>query len=387
MQHRKFGRIGVIANEFFDPDRSRVGGFGMLTRQITRCAPQIDGRALEVDHFWPDPPPALRGRSTTVYDRPLHVRHRLGRLHKLKIGRRRPDVFLTIDWRKSYRYYTEMFPDVPVIMWVQDPRTPEDWARCTGARLPGQTGDEVLAGLSPIDTSGLGAIVAARAGTVGRFILASPSPFLNEKVESTYGLVPDTVYPLCYPMEPAARTGPRADAPTVVFLGRLDPQKRPWLIPPIARALPEVRFRILGAQQVRAGLGWTPTDLPPNVEMLGHVDGEEKRAELQGAWALINTSVHEGLPVSFVEALQHEVPIVSTVDPEAVTSRFGAVVPRGAGDGLEVVDAFVEALKALLDDPDRRDRLGRAGRDWAAAEHSQARFTRELGACLDALAG
>jgi glycosyltransferase involved in cell wall biosynthesis len=50
--------------------------------------------------------------------------------------------------------------------------------------------------------------------------------------------------------------------------------------------------------------------------MVGHVDGLEKTEILSSSWALINTSIHEGLAVSFLEALQCETPLISSVDPD-----------------------------------------------------------------------
>jgi glycosyltransferase involved in cell wall biosynthesis len=66
----------------------------------------------------------------------------------------------------------------------------------------------------------------------------------------------------------------------------------------------------------------------------------------------VNTSVREALPVSFLEALAHETPIVSGENPEGLTRRYGYHV---AGDD------YASALKTMLEDPSRV-RKGREGR-------------------------
>ncbi len=57
----------------------------------------------------------------------------------------------------------------------------------------------------------------------------------------------------------------------------------------------------------------------PNLRLTGFVTEEEKSRILASSWALMNTSVREALPVSFLEALAHKTPIISGEDPDGLT--------------------------------------------------------------------
>ena len=371
-------RLGIVANEFFDQRISRLGGFGMLSKQIVAASHSATDPKLLVDMYWghPQNEGEESGRVNRVYDRPLRIPSWNWKRDKASVLLRgaQPDIFLTIDYRPSYEYFISMFPNAPMLMWVQDPKTPEDWERIATTHVPGQEGIAPR-GLEYIDCLPLADLVRERREKGLKTIFAAPSPFLNEKVMSTYGCEPDEVASLCYPMEPAP-AGPykKSEKPTVMFLGRLDPQKRPWLIPEIARKMPDVTFRLFGKSHFTGPGAWEPTDLPENVVMLGHMEGEEKHEMIASSWLHVNTAIHEGLPIAFVEGLQCEVPIVSCVNPERVPERFGAYVGEYRGVGFESVDPFVAALRDLVDNHDKRHNLGVAGREWANETHSASGF-------------
>jgi glycosyltransferase involved in cell wall biosynthesis len=146
----------------------------------------------------------------------------------------------------------------------------------------------------------------------------------------------------------------KSDQPTVCFLARWDPQKRVELFLRLARRFPEVRFIAMG----RGHDPQTDTELREayrgtlNLTMTGFVSEELKSRVLAESWALVNTSVREALPVSFLEALAHETPIVSGENPDGLTRSYGYHV---AGDD------YASALKTMLEDPNR-GRKGREGR-------------------------
>lgn len=95
-------------------------------------------------------------------------------------------------------------------------------------------------------------------------------------------------------------------------------------------------------------------------------------------------SVQETYPTSVLEAMAAGVPVVMTETPG---------VPDLVGDGIAglrvpVGDdrAVADAIAGLLDDPDRRARMGRAGRDLAAREHPISRTVERYGQVLAAVA-
>ena len=55
---------------------------------------------------------------------------------------------------------------------------------------------------------------------------------------------------------------------------------------------------------------------------------------------MVNTSLREGLPTTFVEAAAHRTAILSFTDPDGYASRFGHRAMEGAlGEGLETLVA------------------------------------------------
>ena len=115
-----------------------------------------------------------------------------------------------------------------------------------------------------------------------------------------------------------------------------------------------------------------------DVRLTGHLDGAARDDLLRGSWLLLNTSIHEGLPVSFLDGLAAGLPLVSCVDPEGVVSRFGACVGMYEGDGLDAVEPLATAVRSLVADPGRRSRLAAAGRRWVAGTHTPAHFVAAL---------
>jgi glycosyltransferase involved in cell wall biosynthesis/SAM-dependent methyltransferase len=366
-------KLGIVANEFFDPALGRMGGFGWVAREAGLCFAQDPG--LEVDPLFLTGELSGRPGRTEIQSHgiPLLLRQTDRSEYQRGVRARGVDLLLSVDYRPDYDSVFSALPDVPIILWVQAPCPPEDVQKVNALRIPGQEAARPQ-GITPIDCSGLREVLR-RSDSSGRPILfASPAPQLLSKVAGAYGVtVPQLAFlPYILDFDP----GPIAKSarPRVVFLGRLDPIKRPWIFVEVARRFPGVEFLLLGQSHFRGEGSWTPGELPANVRPLGHVGGEEKLRLVSSAWALVNTSIHEALPVSFLEALLCEVPIVSCQDPEGLVSRFGYYTGRWDGAGMEAVPHFAEGLARLLEDGERRARLGREGRRWAEEHHGRARF-------------
>jgi len=208
-----------------------------------------------------------------------------------------------------------------------------------------------------------------------RLCFATTAAFLRPRVPSAYAISSIEISLLPNPLSLSGTGVPKTERPSVLFLARMDPVKRPWLFVELARAFPEADFLMVGQNHFTGPGSWQPSGLPANVRMLGHVAGEEKRRVIASSWVLVNTSVHEGLPVSVLEALACAVPLLSTLDPEAIASRFGVFAGRHEGDGHAALPALREGLRRLLYDPAERRRLGEAGRDWVRRTHNPEAFS------------
>ncbi|MCW4051437.1 MAG: glycosyltransferase family 4 protein [Candidatus Bathyarchaeota archaeon] len=146
----------------------------------------------------------------------------------------------------------------------------------------------------------------------------------------------------------------KSSQPQVCFLARWDPQKRVELFFEQSRMFPDVRFIAMGHSHDALKdheLRERYRDIP-NLVLTGFVSEEEKSRILAESWALVNTSIREALPVSFLEALAHETPIISGENPDGLTKKYGYHVTG---------DDYASAIRYCLEDKDRT-RKGREGR-------------------------
>ena len=366
-------KLGIVANEFFERDVGRIGGFGWAAARVARCFGEDLDLGVDVVFLTGEVKVADTGGERIVHGTRLLGLHGGARRYARRVRRARLDLLLLIDYRPGYQAAIRARQRTPLILWARDPRPPQDVARVSSLEIPGAPGIEPQ-GIRPIDCTSFARIVRRARWWRRRVLVATTTPFLHAKVPGTYGIEPRDIFTLPNIIDVPFGRARKSASPTVVFLGRLDPYKRPWIAVELARLFPEVTFLFLGQTHFRGAGSWAPIDLPSNVKLLGHVAGAEKEASLAAAWVLVNTSIHEGLPVSFLEALAWETPILSCQNPENVSSRFGVYVGCWNGTGLESVPAVAGGLRRLLDCAPLRDRLGAEGRQWVAATHTRSRF-------------
>jgi len=185
--------------------------------------------------------------------------------------------------------------------------------------------------------------------------------FLIPKVVRKYGFASAPGF-LPTPVDVPARVA-KAGRPTVAFVSRWDPRKRPEHFIALAKRFPKVDFIAVGGSsdpERDAALRAMGRDLP-NLQMPGIIDQFSTDALariLDSAWVLVNTSPREGLPNAFLEATAHRCALLSHTDPDQFVSRFGRVA--GEGD-------LAAGLSWLLE-RDRWREKGEAGHDFVRAE-------------------
>lgn len=70
---------------------------------------------------------------------------------------------------------------------------------------------------------------------------------------------------------------------------------------------------------------------------------------IREAKILVNTSIHEALPITFLEALAYGTLLVSCRNPEDLTSKFGRYTGPVLGDGFDKVPLFTSAIEELIE--------------------------------------
>ena len=371
--HNRRIKLGVVSNEFFELSIGRMGGFGWATRQVAKCFNTDPDLGVEIVFLSRELRAEPGKPESWVHDTRLIPLQQSRLEYYRRIWAEGLDIILAIDYRPSYRSLFRILPRTPIIIWVRDPRPPEDVAKIQTTRIPGQ--ENILPkGLDAIDCTSLAKVVKYSKWLRRPVLFATPANFLADKVLGTYGVQPSEVafLPNIIDIKPGEVI--KSEHPRVIFLARLDPYKRPWLFAELARHFPNVEFMFLGKAHQQGEGAWEPKSLPDNVRLMGHVGGEEKIRIISSAWVLVNTSIHEGLAVSFQEALKCETPILSCLNPENVVARFGIYVGRWDGTGMEGIPKFIEGLTRLLEDKELRTRLGKEGRQWVTDTHSKSSF-------------
>jgi len=372
-------KVGIVANEFFDPDLGRMGGFGWAARRAASTFMKYPEAHLspvfvtaQLRTFQNKPHPS------TSKGVPILLLHNRRPKNFLRLAREQIDVFLSIDYRTSYDPVFEAAPLKPIITWVRDPRPPEDVRKMHTLQIPGKPNVKP-GGIHVDDSRSLAGKQWRFAFLQRRVLLANKMPHMVEKDEPTYGL-PPSPHVLSNPslLDYGEMNVRKSERPTVIFLGRLDPIKRPWLFFALARRFPEVEFMMMGQNHFDGSAGWKPTGVPSNLRMLGHLAGQEKFDVLSRAWLLVNTSIHEESPVSVLEALAYETPIVSYEDWGDLVGRHGIVIGQREGTGEEGLDDLESAVRRLLVNHEERRTLGAKGSSYVQETHSDENFLRQF---------
>ena len=239
-------RIGVIANEFFDrAGGGRIGGFGWAAAEVARCFRELPEQGADVFFLTGARGAQERGEETRVHDTRLLLQ--TGDYAE-RIRRMAPDLLLLIDYRRGYRRALDAVPSAPFILWSRDPWDAEDRAKLRTLRIPGGA-DDVPSGYGRGEDESFREVARRSRWRRRRWLLATTTPYLGAKVADAYGIAAPRVHALPNPL-PAGVAPRRAARPTVLWLGRLDAVKRPWLVAEIARRMPEVEFWMLGGAYV-----------------------------------------------------------------------------------------------------------------------------------------
>jgi glycosyltransferase involved in cell wall biosynthesis len=195
-----------------------------------------------------------------------------------------------------------------------------------------------------------------RRGVAGANAVVVQNPRQLEWLRETYGREGVHI-PSCYVPPPSARAG---GGDLVLWVAMLRRQKRPELFLELARRLPAWRFAMvggaaLGDPEFYARIEAQARQLP-NVEFAGFVPHAEAEKWFDRARVLVNTSLFEGMPNTFLQAWARGVPTLSFVD-------VGTTVNRKVQD----IDEMGRELERLLTD-------GAAWRD--ASARSREHFAR-----------
>jgi glycosyltransferase involved in cell wall biosynthesis len=154
----------------------------------------------------------------------------------------------------------------------------------------------------------------------------------------------------------------------VLWIGRIAPVKRVELLLDIARDSQSIKFDVVGGVDQDAEYAHSMMQRAsgvPNVVMHGAVNFEDVGKHYQAASVLCCTSEFEGFPNTFLEAWSWGVPVISTVEPDNLFSRFGI------GIKCDGKDDMVRVLQSLHENPDQLRVMSQNARDYFRDHHSK----------------
>lgn len=187
---------------------------------------------------------------------------------------------------------------------------------------------------------------------------------------------------------PALPPTPRSRGRTILFLGRIREKKGVFdlleAMPAVRALCPEVRLVLAGDGELeRAKARARQLGIADAVELVGWIDGDEKRRALLSADVFVLPSYFEGLPIGILEAMALQIPVVA--------SRVGGIpdlVEPGVSGLLHEpgdVAGLAAQLVAALTDIGLRQRLVQGGRS-AVAMHEARKVVRDLLELYEAVA-
>jgi glycosyltransferase involved in cell wall biosynthesis len=162
--------------------------------------------------------------------------------------------------------------------------------------------------------------------------------------------------------------GERAARPTVLCVGRLVPHKRVDLVIRAAAAVratvPDLELVVVGEGYERPALEHLVHELGAEgwVHLVGHVADEQLVDLYRRGWVLASASTDEGWGMTITEAAACATPAVAT----RIAGHVDVIDDGVSGLLVESSEDLAGALRAVLTDPDQRERLGAAARARSA---------------------
>jgi len=365
-------RVGFIVNEFFK--YGSYGGYGFATRAIARGLLRKGAETfllINISRFKNMPHPTEVDEGVGIIGYKASPINLIRPIKEFKMVD--ADIYQTCNISLDTNYCMLAEKNKKHVINFQDPRSEEDWKEIythpTALIEEGSTKSSLLYDIRVKIAYSLYKKAIARSNG-----LTIQAKYLAKKVNDIFGINQKYKF-LPNPVEVPKRKLKKSSKPTVVFLGRLDLIKRPEIYFELAKRFPKVDFLVVGT--VVAGTKKREKILKEkygklkNLKFLGLILDEKIKSEiLEKSWILINTSLHECLPVSFLEAWAHQCTVLSCQNPDNLTREYGYYTGKILGTGLreEDINKFVNGLKWLLEN-ERWKKLGKKGYNYVKSTH------------------
>jgi glycosyltransferase involved in cell wall biosynthesis len=368
-------RLALLVDEYFGALGTAFGGYGFLARHYV--AKYIPCEEIQVDVL-------LRRKKSLLFARKhvvdgVNVWHlpRHDWLARRWLKKQDYDAYLSIELTSASARIMEVVPCGKLILWIQDPRPKAKWNDEIGTM--GMIKD-------PCFYDGRIAPLVKRLHHENRIVWISQGHSLVPLARELYEIEHDfdaRYIPNPIEIDWNFDVGRRPKGNNIIFLGRLEAQKRVWLVCEVAKRMPQYNFYIVGKffrhkEENEETVEKYRHEKIPNLHWVGHLDGDKKSELLKTSKVLINTSIWEGIPISWLEALSYGTLLVSNLDNEGLVSRFGVCSGQNLGDGFDGIDAYVSAIDKIMTDDAFRSERAVAAIAYVRETHNVGRFVRDM---------
>ncbi len=191
------------------------------------------------------------------------------------------------------------------------------------------------------------------------------------------------------PIDPIPLFARNPSATTILWVGSADDRvRRPSMVLELARRMPDCSFVVImvpAVDETERRCRETAAALP-NVTVVGRTPYRDVEKYYADARLLVNTSVFEGFPNSFLQAAKYGVPIVAAkVDPGQILTRYGCGLTSN-----DDIGQLERNVRLLLNDHDLYARFSADCIEYVREHHDKAlivpRLEDALLACSNATA-
>ena len=366
-------KINLLVEEFFDKELGGYGGYGMLAREY--IAEYIPNEEIELETFLErskNPREMILDEKKIVSYIPKPSLFNPLKLQKY-LDNKKIDIYLSIECQRIVYEVFKYEKRKKLILWIQDPRPQDDWEK-----IRSLNGDEYESYINYYSKNEekINNLIADLIKE-NRLVVITQGKYLVDKAKRLYKLPEDiNIEFVPNPVKiPDFDVDLKPETNIITFLGRLSNVKRPWIFFEMARKLPQYEFYVCGVGHESYQEKYKDVK---NLKFFGHINGEKKNEILENTQILVNTSVHEAIPISFLEALSYGASIVSCQKPDNITEMFGEYVGVVNGEGMDSVNAFAEAVERLMTDKKQLYENRKNGRKYICEVHSIEKFTNDL---------
>jgi glycosyltransferase involved in cell wall biosynthesis len=150
-----------------------------------------------------------------------------------------------------------------------------------------------------------------------------------------------------------------------LWVGSIADVKQPYLFVKLAKELPEIHFCMIGGYvgDINKKFIEFANNLD-NFNYLGSVPPSDMNNYFKNASVLINTSLFEGFPNSFIQAWMNYTPVISlNANPD------GLITKKNMGFHSKSFDQLKKDLEILFNNNQLRNEMGSNGRYYVEEEH------------------